>query len=136
MDFPPFSSFDKIARARMKDAFLTRTLAEAGAPIVFASDWPVADINPLRSIQAALTRQPFEGAQDERLTLHQVLAAYTIGGAYAEHTEDRKGMLRPGYLADLVLLDGDIEAVAPDRIASLSVARTICDGRTVWDAAT
>ena len=136
MDFPPFPSLDKIGRTRWKDAFLTRTLAEAGARIVFASDWPVADINPLRSIQAALTRQPYEGAADERLTLHQVLAAYTIGGAYAEHTEDRKGMLRPGYLADLVLLDGDIEAAAPDRIATLCVARTICGGRTVWNAAT
>lgn len=135
MDFPLFPALDKIGRDRWKDAFLTCTLAEAGARVVFASDWPVADIDPLRSIQAALTRQPFDGAQDERLTLHQVLAAYTIGGAYAEHTEDRKGMLRPGYLADLVLLDGDIEAIAPERIATLSVARTICGGRTVWDAA-
>ena len=135
MDFPLFPALDKIGRDRWKDAFLTCTLAEAGARVVFASDWPVADIDPLRSIQAALARQPFDGAQDERLTLHQVLAAYTIGGAYAEHTEDRKGMLRPGYLADLVLLDGDIEAIAPERIATLSVARTICGGRTVWNAA-
>ncbi len=135
LDFPLFPTLDKIGRGRWKDAFLTRSLADAGARIVFASDWPVADINPLRSIQAALTRPTFEGAQDERLTLHQVLAAYTIGGAYAEHTEDRKGMLRPGYLADLVLLDGDIEAVAADRIATLSVVRTICGGRTVWDSA-
>lgn len=135
MDFPMFPTLDKIGRDRWQDAYLTRSLAEAGAPIVMASDWPVADVNPLRSIQAAVTRAPYDGAQDERLSLREVLAAYTIGGAYAEHTDDRKGMLRPGYLADVVILDGDIEAVPPDRIATLSVARTICGGRTVWDAA-
>jgi predicted amidohydrolase YtcJ len=134
MDFPMFPTLDKIGRDRWRDAYLTRTLAEAGAHIVFASDWPVSDVNPLRSIQAAVTRQPYEGAQDERLSLREVLAAYTIGGAYAEHTEDRKGMLRPGYLADVVILDGDIEEVAPEKIGSMSVARTICGGRTVWDA--
>jgi predicted amidohydrolase YtcJ len=135
MDFPLFPTLDKIGRDRWRDAYLTRTLRDAGARIVFASDWPVADVNPFRSIQAAVTRQPYEGAQDERVTLREALAAYTIGGAYAEHTEDRKGMLRPGYLADLVILSGDIEAVPADQIASLHVEKTICGGRIVWDAA-
>jgi predicted amidohydrolase YtcJ len=135
LDFPLFPTLDKIGRDRWRDAYLTRTLRDAGARIVFASDWPVADVNPLRSIQAAVTRQPYEGAQDERVTLREALAAYTIGGAYAEHTEDRKGMLRPGYLADLVILSGDIEAVPADQIAGLHVEKTICGGRIVWDAA-
>ena len=135
LDFPLFPTLDKIGRDRWPDAYLTRTLRDAGARIVFASDWPVADVNPLRSIQAAVTRQPYEGAQDESLPLRDVLAAYTIGGAYAEHTEDRKGMLRPGYLADVVILSGDIEAVPQDQIASLSVQKTICGGKIVWDAA-
>jgi predicted amidohydrolase YtcJ len=43
-------------------------------------------------------------------------------------------MLRPGYLADVVILSGDIEAVPPDRISSLQVVTTICGGRVVWDA--
>ena len=134
LDFPLFPTLDKIGRARWRDAYLTRTLKDAGARIVFASDWPVADVNPLRSIQAAVTRQAYEGAQDETVSLHDALAAYTIGGAYAEHSEDRKGMLRPGYLADLVILSGDIEAVPLNQIATLSVAKTICGGRIVWDA--
>ena len=135
MDFPLFPTLDKIGRDRWRDAYLTRTLRDAGARIVFASDWPVADVNPLRSIQAAVTRAPYEGAQDETLSLRDAIAAYTIGGAYAEHTEDRKGMLRPGYLADVVILSGDIEAVPADQISSLHVEKTICGGRIVWDAA-
>ncbi len=136
LDFPFFPTLDKIGQERWRDAYLTRTLRDAGVHIVFASDWPVADVNPLRSIQAAITRQPYEGAQDETVTLRDALAAYTIGGAYAEHSEDRKGMLRPGYLADLVILSGDIEAVPADQIATLSVEKTICGGQIVWDTAT
>jgi len=135
MDFPIFPTMNMIPRERWNDAYLTRDLADAGVHVAFASDWPVADVNPLRSIQAAVTRPVYEGGSDQRLTLREVLAAYTIGGAYATHTEDRKGMLRPGYLADVVILSGDIEAVAPDQIANLSVEKTICGGRIVWDAA-
>lgn len=135
MDFPLFPTLDKIGRDRWPDAYLTRSLRDGGARIAFASDWPVADVNPLRSIQAAMTRAAYDGARDETLPLREVLAAYTIGGAYAEHTEDRKGMLRPGYLADVVILSGDIEAMSADQISSMYVEKTICGGRIVWDAA-
>lgn len=133
MDFPVFPTMNMIPKERWRDAYLTRSLRDAGVRIAFASDWPVADVNPLRSIQAAVTRAPYDGAEDERLSLREVLASYTIGGAWAEHTEDRKGMLRPGYLADVVILSGDIEAVAPEQISTLKVARTICGGRIVFD---
>jgi predicted amidohydrolase YtcJ len=134
-DFPLQPTLDVIGRHRWPDAYLWRTLAEAGARLAFASDWPVADVNPLRCIQAAVTRAAYDGGRDERVSLHEALAAYTIGGAWAEHTDDRKGMLRPGYLADLVVLDGDIEAVAPAEIGRMRVQQTIVDGRIVWDAA-
>ena len=135
MDFPLQPTLDKIGRARWNDAYLCADLKAAGVHVAFASDWPVADINPLRGIQAAVTRPTYEGARDQRLSLMETLAAYTIGGAYAEHTEDRKGMLKPGYLADVIVLSGDIESVAPDQIGALHVATTICGGRVVWEAA-
>lgn len=132
-DFPLQPTMDMVGRHRWNDAYLCRSLADAGVRLAFATDWPVADVNPLRCIQAALQRPVFEGAQDERLELLDVLAAYTTGGAWAEHSEDRKGMLRTGYLADLVLLDGDIEQAPPSQIGAMSVAMTICGGQIVWD---
>ncbi|WP_068299837.1 amidohydrolase [Pararhodobacter sp. CCB-MM2] len=135
MDFPVFPTMNKLAKHRWKDAYLCRELAEAGAHLAFASDWPVADINPFRGIQAAMTRPTYEGANDQSLDLMAALKGYTIGGAYAEHTEDRKGMLKPGYLADLVILSGDIEATAPEEIGTMSAAKTICGGRVVWEGA-
>jgi predicted amidohydrolase YtcJ len=134
LDFPLQPTLDKIGKARWDDAYLCRSLRDAGVKLAFASDWPVADVNPLRGIQAALQRPVYEGCGDERIDLMDILAAYTIGGAYAEHTEDCKGMLRPGYLADVVILDGDIEQTPHDRIGAMRVQKTICGGQIVWDA--
>lgn len=129
MDFPLEPTLTTIGRARWPDAYLWRTLAAAGAPLAFASDWPVTDVSVLRGIQAALTRQPYPGCADERVGLMATLAAYTAGGAWAAHREHLTGRIATGLAADLVLLDGDIEATAPDAVGTIGVALTICGGR-------
>lgn len=134
MDFPLQPTLNKIHKHRWRDAYLCRDLLDAGLRVTLASDWSVTDVNPFRGIQAALTRPTYEGANDQRLTLHEALAGYTIGGAYAEHTDDRKGMLRPGYLGDIVILSGDIETTPVERIGEMTAATTICGGRVVWEA--
>jgi predicted amidohydrolase YtcJ len=136
MDFPAIGEGPlKIRRERFGDSFPWADLLASGAALAFASDWPVADINPLRSIQAALTRKPMGDEPPQRLTLMQVLHAYTAGGAHAEGTDDRKGRLVPGMLADLVVLSSDIEATAPDAIGAMTVALTICGGRVTHQGA-
>lgn len=75
-----------------------------------------------------------EGDPDHSVSLHDAIAAYTIGSAYAEFAEDRKGMLKPGYFADLVILDDDIEAVTPESIDRVRPKMTICGGRITYTA--
>lgn len=133
-DFPFQPTMDVIGRHRWQDAYLARSLAEAGARLAFASDWPVADVNPFRCIQSAVTRATFEGGVNQAVSLQAALEAYTLGGAWAEHTDDRKGRLTPGFLGDLVVLTGDIEAVRPDEIGRLGAAVTVVGGRVVWEA--
>ena len=134
MDFPMSTMDHVFHRERWRDAYLTRTLTEHGAALAFASDWPVTDVSVMRGIQAALTRVPYEGCQDERVGLMQVLHAYTAGGAWAAHREDVTGRLVPGLAGDLVLLGGDIEAVAPEEIDRLGIALTVCGGRITHEA--
>jgi predicted amidohydrolase YtcJ len=135
MDFPQGAMEQVIAKARWPDAYLWKTLADHGAHLAFASDWPVSDVNPMRSIQAALTRVPFEGATDERVGLEATLKAYTAGGAWAAHLEGLTGTLRPGLAADLVLIDGDIEAIPPVELGRTGIALTISGGRVTHDPA-
>ncbi len=134
MDFPAEPTLSRIGRARWGNAYLCRSLAETGAAMAFSSDWPVADVSVLRGIAAALTRAPYDGARDEQLSLHEVLRAYTAGGAWAAHRDHVTGTLRPGLAADLVLLGGDIEATEPARIPDLGVSLTICGGRIIHEA--
>ena len=123
---------DIVGPDRWGDAYLCRSLADHGAAVAFASDWPVTDVSVMRGIQAALTRQTYAGGRDERLSRAQTLHAYTAGGAWAAHIEALTGTLRAGMAADLVLIDGDIEAVAADHIGDLGIAMTIAGGRITY----
>lgn len=134
--FPIEPTDEKIGQHRWQYAYAWRTLKDAGARMVFASDWPVSPINPFECIQDALTRKPWQdGLPDERMTLYEALHAYTAEGAWVEFMEDRKGKLKPGYLADIVVLSADIEAEAPERVSTLKPLFTICDGRVTFEAA-
>lgn len=134
MDFPLSTMEHVFHRDRWRDAYLTRTLADHGAPLAFASDWPVTDVNVMRGIQAALTRVPFDGAGDERVGLMEILHAYTAGGAWAGHWEDVTGTLRPGLAGDLVVIDGDVEALAAERVGATGIALTVAGGRVTHDS--
>lgn len=129
MDFPMSTMDHVFHRGRWRDAYLWKTLADHGAPLAFASDWPVTDISVMRGIQAAMTRQPYEGCQDERVSLMETLYAYTAGGAWAGHLEDVTGTLKPGLAADLVMIDGDIETIQAESIGQTGIALTVSGGR-------
>jgi predicted amidohydrolase YtcJ len=133
LSYPGHEMMALLGERRGPWTFAWRTLRDAGARLCFASDWPVSPVDPLLSIQAALTRRPWRPGQPEQAqTLDQALAGYTRDGAWVEFAEDRKGMLKEGYLADLVLLDGDIEAVPANTIRELKVRTTVCDGRVTY----
>jgi predicted amidohydrolase YtcJ len=129
MEFSLLPTLERIGRARLGDAYLCKTLAAAGAPVAFASDWPITDVSVLRGLQAALTRKPYDGSGDERLPLMDCLYAYTAGGAWAAHREAVTGRLMAGLAADLVVLDMDVEAIPADQLGRGSVHLTICGGR-------
>jgi predicted amidohydrolase YtcJ len=134
MEFPISTMSQVFHRDRWRDAYLWKTLADHGAPLAFASDWPVTDVSVMRGIQAALTRVPYDGCPDERVGLMEVLRAYTAGGAVAAHLEGLTGTLRAGLAADLVLIDGDIEAIPADRIGSTGIALTVAGGQITHSA--
>ena len=135
MDFPLQPWVSRVGEARWPWAFPMNDLRAQGTPICFASDWPVADINPMRSIKAAMLRRSWIGAYDDHAsTLHQALHAYTAGGAYAGHEDHRLGTLTPGHLADIVIMDRDLEATSAEDIDQARAALTLCGGQVTWEA--
>ncbi len=123
-----------MGRARWNTAFPWRMIRDRDVPLAFGTDWPVSPLSPLYAIHCALTRRPWDDAMpDQRLTLDECLAAYTICGAYCDFCEDHRGALKQGLAADLVLIDGDLESLEQNASAA-TVAVTICDGRVTYEA--
>jgi predicted amidohydrolase YtcJ len=125
----------KIGEARWPHAFAWKALCEAGARLVFGTDWPVSDIDPMWSLQSAMTRGRWTDAMpDNRQSLHQALHSYTADGAYAGFMEGQTGVLKQGMLADLCVLPVDLEHTDPATFKSIRPRMTICDGRVVFEA--
>lgn len=111
-------------------------LLRAGATLAAGSDWPVSSPDPLEGLHVAVNRRA-PGTEDERvflpeqrLDLTTALAAYTAGSAHVNGHDDA-GSLRPGNLADLVVLDRDVLTGPPEEIARARVERTYVGGALV-----
>lgn len=128
----------KIGPVRAETTYAFRSFLEAGATLAFGSDWPVAPMDPVMGIYAAVTRATLDGTHPggwipaQKITVEEAVRAYTAGAAFAEFAEKEKGMIAAGMLADLVILDSDIFRIAPERIKEARVVRTICGGRTTF----
>ncbi|MHC4520200.1 MAG: amidohydrolase [Planctomycetota bacterium] len=128
----------RIGRDRCRGAYAWRRLLDAGARIAFGTDWPVEPLDPLEGLYAAVTRKDRAGEPgdgwfpDQRLSIKEAIKLYTLDAAYAEFTEDRKGKIQPGYLADLVIFDRDLLTVDPETIMQARVDTTIVGGRVVY----
>jgi predicted amidohydrolase YtcJ len=114
------------------------SMLRSGAVVVFGSDWSVSTPNPLEEIQVAVTRQGTSGGEwevflpEERIDLHDALAAFTINAAYVNHQEDRTGSIEVGKLADLVVLDRNLFEVEPSAISDARVVLTLLGGEPVY----
>ena len=129
----------RIGHERARWSYAWRSMLDAGAPLAFGTDWPVAPLNPLLGIYAAVTRATLDGKSpggwfpEQRLTLDEALRAYTQGSAYAEFAEKDKGTLAPGKLADVVVLSDDLYHIDPARIKDVKVEMTVVGGKVVYE---
>jgi predicted amidohydrolase YtcJ len=109
----------------------------SGAVVAFGSDWSVSSPNPLEEIEVAVTRMgaggetktPFLPA--ERIDLPAALAAFTINAAYTNRIEKQTGSVEVGKLADLVVLDRNLFAIAANEISNTHAVVTLFEGKAV-----
>lgn len=127
----------RIGAERARWSYAWRSMLEAGARLAFGTDWPVAPLDPLLGVYAAVTRETLDGKNpdgwipEEKLTLEQTLRAYTYGSAYAAFEENDRGTIAPGKLGDIVVLSDDLFSIPPDKIKDTQVVLTVVGGRVV-----
>ena len=128
----------RIGAERAKTSYAWKQFLDNGVPLAFGTDYPVEPITPFRGIYAAVTRKNEAGSKEyfpeQKLTIEQAIAAYTVGSAYAQFAEKDKGTLAPGMLADFVVLDRDLTKIAPPEILKTRVLRTVVGGKTVYES--
>jgi predicted amidohydrolase YtcJ len=124
-------------RARL--AYAWRTQLENGAPLAFGSDAPVESPNPFWGLYAAVTRRRADGSPsadgwypEQKLTLAEAWAGFSLGPAYAAGMENRLGRLAPGFLADLIVLEKDPFACPPEDLLTMQSSATMVGGEWVY----
>jgi hypothetical protein len=130
----------RIGHDRASRTYAFRTFIDHGVRLAFGTDWPIAPLDPLLTLYAATTRATLDGKYnqgwfpEQKVSIQEALAAYTMGAAYAEFQEHEKGSIEPGKLADLVLLSQDVLTIAPAAIRDTHVLKTWLGGVAVYEA--
>ncbi|MCD4737951.1 MAG: amidohydrolase family protein, partial [Anaerolineae bacterium] len=126
---------------RTANAYAWRSLLDAGTVLAFGSDAPIEQFDPLLGLYAAVTRRhEVSGAPDaagwrpeQRLSLAAALHAYSWGAAYAAGMETYLGLLKPDFLADLVVLDRNIFTLPPAALLEARVTQVMVGGEWQLD---
>jgi hypothetical protein len=128
----------RIRPAQLTGTYAFRSLLDAHAHVQFGSDWTVAPLDPIVGIWAAVTRETLDGRNpggwipSQKISVVEALHAYTAENAYGVFAEQRRGMLKQGMLADLIVLDHDIRSIPPDSIRNTRVRYTVVGGKVVF----
>jgi predicted amidohydrolase YtcJ len=126
----------RLGPERSRGAYAWRTMEQNNVHLAFGTDHPVESLNPLRGIYACVTRELPQGSTSwqpqESLPIKDCLRAYTVGSAYAEFEEKRKGTIAPGMLADLVMYPLDLNEIPAPELLTSKVRMAIAGGRIVY----
>lgn len=129
----------RIGLERSKGAYAWRSLLETNARIAFGTDYSVEPLNPMEGLYAAVTRKDRLGEEgdgwypEQKLTMKEAIELYTYGSAYAQFMENRKGLIKEGYLGDVIILNQDLFSIPEEEIMKTKVDVTIVGGKVVFE---
>jgi predicted amidohydrolase YtcJ len=129
---------ERVGPERVRGAYAWRSLLATGIHLTLNSDFPGETLNPFHGMYAALTRRSPEGEPpggwypEQCLSRSEVLRAYTLEAAYSEFSEEIKGKLLPGMLADFIVLSRDIRRIPVQDLLTLQVEVTFLGGKPVY----
>jgi hypothetical protein len=127
----------KVYGAKRLDMLMpTKTAWDMGIAFAFHSDYPISRYEAMIRLGSAVNRTAPDGeilGAQQRMNAEDAIYAFTVGGAYTSHEENKKGKLIAGQFADLVILDKDPSKVAPVSIGSIQVMGTMVAGNLVYE---
>jgi len=141
----PFHAIDdgkwaakRLDSPRLKRTYVFKSLLESNATLTFGSDWPVAPLDPIAGIYAAVTRRTLDDKNpggwfpEQKITVEQALRCYTVNNAWAGFQEQKTGKLKAGMLADLTVLSENLFSIAPENIRNTKILLTVVNGKEAF----
>ncbi len=129
---------ERLGEERLKFAYAYKDLLQTNGILPLGTDFPVEDIDPLKTFYAAVARKDLMGRpeggfqMENALTRVEALKGMTTWAAYANFEENEKGTIQTGMFADLVILDTDLLNCAENDILRSQVLYTIINGEIVF----
>jgi len=130
----------RIGKERIKYTHPYKSFLDNNVKVAFGTDWPVAPLNPLLGIYAAVTRRTVDNKNpdgwipEQKISVEDAINCYTLNAAYTSFEENIKGSIEEGKLADMVVLSEDILTLDPVKIKDVKVEMTIFNGEIVYRA--
>lgn len=138
LDYDMHVVTSRCGEALSSTSYAFKTAKELGIHVSYGTDSPVEDLNPFPNLYSAVTRKDKDGYPEkgfypeECVDVSDAIDAYTAGSAYNEFCESFKGRIKPGYLADMVVLDRDIFTCDPMEIRDILPEMTIVGGTVIY----
>jgi len=130
---------DRIGEVRIQGAYAWRKLMQADTLIANGSDFPVESPDPFWGLHASVTRQdqsnepPGGWLPDERMSLEEAFASFTVNAAFAGHQENLLGTLEAGKKADFIIIDRDIFKIPENELWQTQALETWVNGEKITD---
>ena len=137
----------RLGPERSRRVYQHRTIRRAGGRVAWGTDWSVTTLVPVEGLEVAVTRRHLGGIDasgepdnawlpEERLTLADAIASYTISGAYLSFAERKRGSIEVSKLADLLVLEQNLFEVSELEIHKVHIDMTLFDGRVIYERKT
>ncbi len=133
--FPPSGVGAMLHDAQIPLSYAWADIRNSGAKVIFSTDWPVIPVDVMPTIKGAVSPLKLDAPwRDQSQSLLDTLESYTAGNAWVEFNETRKGKLKPGMMADIAVMDHNLETMDPETLNQARAAFTFCAGRMTWQA--
>ena len=113
----------------------TKTALDMGIQFALHSDYPISRYEAMIRLGSAVNRTTKDGivlGSNQKIGVEDAIKAYTVGGAYTTHEENKKGRIVVGQFADMIVLDNNPVTIDPQKVGTIQVVTTIVGGQIVF----
>lgn len=120
---------------RAKEISPIKSAIQNGLIYTMHQDTPVLAPNMFETIWCAVKRQTQNGiklGESQKISVLEAIKGLTINSAYQYFEEEQKGSIKPGKIADFIVIDKNPLEIEIDEIKNIKIIYTIKNGQIIY----